>query len=168
MNRSFFNRLWSLGTLLIALGVAAPTWADPLSAVEVLREGGCGGIMPAARPLRRNLLLDRAAVEWALGQSLPAASMHNGFPGSVTAGEHISGPDSSSLQLLRQTSCRIVAGREMRDIGLYRRGFDTWIVVASMYRLPPGMTASSGMWVPPAAPPPQVVSPPVPASPPPL
>ena len=167
MNRSFLNRLWPLGALVAALGVAAPTWADPLSAVEVLREGGCGGIMPAARPLRRNPLLDRAAVEWALGQSLPAASMHNGIPANVTAGVHISGPDSSALQLLRQTSCRIVAGREMRDVGVYRRGFDTWIVVASIYRLPPGMTASSGTWVP-ASPPPQVISPPVPSSPPPV
>lgn len=102
--------------------------------------------MPAARPLRRNPFLDRTAVEWALGRSLPMASTENGFPGNVTAGVHISGPESVVLQQLRQVGCRIVAGREMRDVGIYRRGFDTWIVVASVYPLPPGMTASTGTW----------------------
>ena len=148
MDRSTWKRFWRLGVFCAVLGVTAPTWASPLSAVEVLREGGCGGIMPAAQPLRHNPFLDRAAAEWALGRSLPAASVENGFPGNVTAGVHISGPESSTLQQLRQVGCRIVAAREMRDIGLYRRGFDTWIVVASIYRLPPGMTASTGTWVP--------------------
>ena len=149
MIRSTWNRFWRLGALCAAIGAAAPTWAvGPLAAVEVLRDGGCGGTMPAARPLRRNPFLDRAAVEWALGRSLPMASVENGFPGNVTAGVHISGPESAVLQQLRQVGCRIVAGREMRDVGLYRRGPDTWIVVASIYPLPPGMTASTGTWKP--------------------
>jgi uncharacterized protein YkwD len=38
----------------------------------------------------------------------------------------------------------MVAGREMRDIGIYRRGLDSWIVVASVYRLPSGAQASEG------------------------
>ena len=149
MTRSSWNRVWRLGVLCAALGAGAPSWAaGPLSAVDVLRAGGCGGIMPAARPLRHNPLLDRAATEWALGRPLPVASAENGFPGGITGGVHVSGPDSSTLQQLRQIGCRIVAGREMRDVGLYRRGFDTWIVVASIYRLPPGMIASTGTWAP--------------------
>ena len=115
--------------------------------------------MPAARPLRRNPFLDRTAVEWALGRSLPMASMHNGFPGNVTAGVHLSGPESVVLQQLRQVGCRIVVGREMRDVGMYRRGPDTWIVVASIYPLPPGMTASTGTWRPGAPPPAQAPAP---------
>jgi len=126
--------------------------------------------MPAAQPLRHNLFLDRAAADWALGWSLPAASVENGFPGNRTAGVHISGPESSTVQQLRQVGCRIVAAREMRDIGLYRRGLDTWIVVASIYRLPSGMTASTGTWTPaapnwspPAAPRPGALPPPAPS-----
>ena len=157
VNRSSCSHLWRLGVLLAGLAAMPATWADPLSAVEVLREGGCGGIMPAAPPLRHNPMLDRAAAEWAMGQSLPVASERNGYRGDFTAGLHISGPDSATLQLLRRSGCRIVAGREMRDIGVYRRGFDTWIVVGSSYRLPPGLQASTGTWMPPPAPP-QVVS----------
>ena len=132
MSRSSRNHLWRLGLLLTGLVATPATWADPLSAVDVLREGGCGGVMPAARPLRHNPMLDRAAAEWASGQPLPAASERNGYRGDFTAGLHISGPDSATLQLLRRSGCRMVAGRDVRDIGVYRRGFDSWIVVGSI------------------------------------
>ncbi len=160
MNRLNWNRFWRRAALCAALVIAAPAWAaGPLQAVEVLREGGCGGIMPAAAPLRHNPYLDRAALEWALGRPLPVASTENGFPASVTAGVHISGPDSAILQQLRQVGCRIVVPRQMRDVGLFRRGPDTWIVVASIYPLPAGMTASTGTWKP-AGPPVAQVPPP--------
>ena len=104
--------------------------------------------MPAAPPLRHNPMLDRAAAAWAMGQPLPVASERNGYRGDFTAGMHISGPDSATLELLRRSGCRIVAGRGMRDIGEYRRGFDTWLVVGAFYRLPPGLQASTGTWMP--------------------
>jgi hypothetical protein len=67
-------------------------------------------------------MLDRAAAAWATGESLFVASERNGYRGDFTAGMHISGPDSTTLELLRRSGCRIVAGRGMRDIGEYRRG----------------------------------------------
>ena len=153
MKRSSCIHLWRLWVLLAGLAATSATWADALSAVEVLREGGCGGTMPAAPPLRHNPMLDRAAAAWAMGQSLPVASERNGYRGDFTAGMHISGPDSATLELLRRSGCRIVAARGMRDIGEYRRGFDTWLVVGSSYRLPPGLQASTGTWMPaPSAP----------------
>ena len=168
MSRSSYSHLWRLGVVLAGLAITQATWADPLAAVEVLREGGCGGIMPAAQPLHHNPMLDRAAAEWAMGQSLPAASERNGYRADFTAGLHISGPDSATLQLLRRSGCRMVVGREMRDIGMYRRGFDSWIVVASVYRLPPWFQASTGTLMPsPGLPPaPAMNRAPPPASPP--
>jgi uncharacterized protein YkwD len=87
-----------------------------------------------------------------MGLLLPVASERNGYKGDFTAGLHISGPDSATLQLLRRSGCRMVAGREMRDIGVYRRGFDSWIVVASVYRLPSWVagTATPPAGLPPA------------------
>ena len=148
MKRSSCSHLWRLWVLLAGLAASSTTWADALSAVEVLREGGCGGTMPAAPPLRHNPMLDRAAAAWAMGQPLPVASERNGYRGDFTAGMHISGADSATLELLRRSGCRIVAGRGMRDIGEYRRGFDTWLVVGAFYRLPPGLQASTGTWMP--------------------
>ena len=148
MKRSSCSHLWRLWVLLAGLAATSATWADALSAVEVLREGGCGGTMPAAPPLRHNPMLDRAAAAWAMGQPLPMASERNGYRGDFTAGMHISGPDSATLELLRRSGCRIVVGRGMRDIGEYRRGFDTWLVVGAFFRLPPGLQASTGTWMP--------------------
>jgi uncharacterized protein YkwD len=165
LSRSSYSHLWRLGVLVAGLAATPATWADPLSAVEVLRAGGCGGVMPAAQPLRHNPKLDRAAAEWAMGLLLPVASERNGYKGDFTAGLHISGPDSATLQLLRRSGCRMVAGREMRDIGVYRRGFDSWIVVASVYRMTPSVQASAGTALPPA---PAAVPFPTPALSPPL
>ena len=134
VSRSSYSHLWRLAVLLAGVAATPATWADPLSAVEVLRAGGCGGVMPAAQPLRHNPMLDRAAAEWAMGQSLPSASERNGYRGDFTAGLHISGPDSATLQLLRRSGCRMVAGREMRDIGVYRRGLDSWSALRLLER----------------------------------
>jgi uncharacterized protein YkwD len=170
VNRASFGGWWRLGALWVALVTAPTTWADPVSAVEVLRAGGCGGIMPAAPPLRHTALLDRAAAEWATGHSLPSSSESSGYRGDSTAGVHIRGPDSAALQLLRGSACRIVAAPRMRDIGIYRRGLDSWIVVASFYRAVPEVRASqpagpaTGTWVPPrSAPVPPVASVPRPS-----
>jgi uncharacterized protein YkwD len=136
MNRLPHSRLWRLLALLGGLSATLTTQADALSAVQVLREGGCGGIMPPARPLHHNALLDRAAEQWAAGRSPAAAAAHSGFEAETTAGLHISGPESSMVQALRQSSCATVSNPDMREIGVYRRGLDTWIVLASAYVVP--------------------------------
>src|ERR1700677_4202932 len=60
--------------LIAALAASSNTQADALLAVQVLREGGCGGRMPAAAPLHHNPLLDRAAERWASGAPLSSAA----------------------------------------------------------------------------------------------
>ncbi len=72
-------RLWRLAVLLGGLGAALISQADAVSAVQLLREGGCGGILPAAQPLHRNPLLDRAAEQWAAGLSPAAAAARSGY-----------------------------------------------------------------------------------------
>jgi uncharacterized protein YkwD len=113
--------------LLAALATHSNAEADALLAVQVLREGGCGGLMPAAGPLRQNSLLDRMAEQWADGLALSAAA---------TAGLHVSGPEADLIRLLRQSSCRTVTNRDWQEIGLYRRGSEHWMVLAARYTLP--------------------------------
>jgi uncharacterized protein YkwD len=116
---------------LIGLAAAPATHADALSTVQMLRAGGCGGLVPAARPLRRDLTLDRAAAQWAHGWPLAAATGHSGYRAAATSAVHVSGPDDFVIRELRHTRCRAVAGSELRDIGVYHRGPDTWLVLAS-------------------------------------
>jgi uncharacterized protein YkwD len=123
-----------LGLLVSIAGlIAAPAArADALSVVQMLRQGGCGGIVPIAPPLRRNPSLDRAAEQWADGHALQSAQ-----------GLRVTGSDEALIRRLRGTSCRVVSSRDVREVGLYRRGADSWLVLA---------TASGSSWSsPPAA-----------------
>lgn len=131
------RRVRSLLVLLGALSAALTARADTLGAVQLLREGGCGGVLPAAQPLHHNALLDRAAEQWAAtGRSPAAAVVRSGYEAQTAAGLHINGPESSAIQLLRRSACRAVTDRSMQDIGIYRRGLDTWLVLASAYAVP--------------------------------
>jgi uncharacterized protein YkwD len=136
LNRLCHMQLWRLVVLLGGLSAALTTQADGLSAVQLLREGGCGGTLPPARPLHHDPLLDRAAEQWAAGRSPKAAAELSGYRAEATTGVHISGPESSTVQLLKRSGCRALLDPAMHDIGAYRRGVDTWLVLASAYVVP--------------------------------
>jgi len=137
VNRLSHIQLWCLLLLSAGLSANPAARADAVSAVQLLREGGCGGILPPARPLRHNALLDRAAGLWAGAGISPAeAAKRSGYDAEATAGLHVSGPDSSIVQLLRRSSCRTVTDQGMHDIGVYTHGSNTWLLLASAYVVP--------------------------------
>jgi uncharacterized protein YkwD len=131
MKRWYTGAPWSLATLLIALLAAPAARPDALSVVQMLRIGGCGGIIPAARPLEHRTALDRAAEQWANGHSLAAAAELSGYVAQSAQGLHVTGSDEALIQLLRRSQCRTVTGSELREVGIYRRGGDSWLVLAS-------------------------------------
>jgi uncharacterized protein YkwD len=133
---------WIIAASLCAIIGAEAARADVLSAVQVLREGGCGGLVPAAKPLRHNALLDRIAQQWAAGASLSEAAERSGYRILSPTGLHARGPDASMLELLRRSECRAVTNPILREMGVYRRGPDFWLVLASDY-LAPTVTRSA-------------------------
>jgi len=132
------RQFWALAILILCGGVSAGAVAraDALSAVQLLREGGCGGVLPAARPLQRSALLDRAAEQWAAGRAPAAAVERSGYLAESTASLHISGAESAAVDLIKRSGCRTVTDQKLRDIGIYRRGTETWLVLASPYAIP--------------------------------
>jgi uncharacterized protein YkwD len=146
-------RLLGLVVSTAAVLAAATARADALSAVQVLRAGGCGGILPAALPLRPNALLERAAEQWASGRSLPEAIARSGYRALTSASVHVRGTDGALLQLMRRSDCTVVMNRELHEVGTYQRGLDSWLVLATAETTPygarPPLQASAGM--PPAA-----------------
>ena len=151
MNRPNPRRPWGALLILIGLAAAPAARSDPLSIVQMLRAGGCGGILPIAPPLRHDPALDRAAAQWADGHSLDTRSTH---------GLHVTGPDEALIQRLRRSSCREVAGSDLREVGSYRRGSDTWLVLAA------SPSAPSPAPAPASRPPTRTASPANPAAPP--
>jgi uncharacterized protein YkwD len=122
-----------LGCLLVVfagLPVSVAS-ADPMSAMQLLRVSGCGGELPAFQPLRHNGQLDEAAALWAGGGSPLAAAARSGYPAQLAVGLQVSGPDDMILQTMRRTRCHHLDDQTLRDIGTYRRGPDTWIVIAA-------------------------------------
>ena len=120
----------------LAAGPALGSAMDALSAVEALREGGCGGVVPAARPLRHELALDGVAQQWADGLALAAAAERNGYPALATSGLHVSSTPAGILEALRRYACREVTSQDLRGVGIFRRGLDSWIVLTADYRAP--------------------------------
>ena len=144
MNRSNPRGPCAFLMIMAALIAAPAARADALSVVQMLRAGGCGGIVPIAPPLRHNSSLDRAAEEWAGGHSLNSAAELAGYPMKSAQGVRVSGPDEALIQNLRHNDCRLVSSREVREVGLYRRGADTWLYLA---------TSTASSWSSPAPPP---------------
>jgi uncharacterized protein YkwD len=136
MSRLLRARGCAAWILTAGLTMNSNAQADALSAVQVLREGGCGGLMPAAAPLRHSPVLDRAAEKWAHGLALSAAAQSSGYPADVIAGLRVSGSDTDMISMLRRASCHSVASRDLQDIGMYRRGSDNWLVLSSRNTLP--------------------------------
>jgi uncharacterized protein YkwD len=124
-------RLASACILAAGLTLWSNTQADALAAVQVLREGGCGGLMSAAAPLYHSVVLDRAAEQWAGGKTLSAAARNSGYAADAVAGLRLSGAESDLVGALRRASCRIVSNRDLQDIGVYHRGSEYWLVLAS-------------------------------------
>jgi len=130
MHRGLRTRLWGAVLLVIGVVTAAAARSDAVSAVAVLRAGGCGGILPAAPPLHRNGLLDQVAAQWAGGQSLAAAAEASGYRAAVPAGVHLRAEEAALLQVMRRSACTTVMTRDLREVGLYRSGLDSWLVIA--------------------------------------
>jgi uncharacterized protein YkwD len=124
---------WLSTLLLLSPLLASANEGDAIAAVQLLREGGCGGLVPATPPLHHDAALDRAAVQWASGASIAAAAHYSGYPADGLSGVHVSGPDPSLVQLLRRASCRTITDRGMHELGVYHRGLETWFLLASRY-----------------------------------
>jgi uncharacterized protein YkwD len=145
---SLFHRHWRVLVLIGGLAASLSAHADTISALQLLREGGCGGILPPARPLRHVASLDRAAEQWANGRSLASAAQLSGYEAVSTAGLHIKGPESATVQLLKKADCRSVTNPAFRDVGLYQRGADSWLVLGSVYVAPASARAPASAQAP--------------------
>ncbi|HSY45251.1 MAG TPA: CAP domain-containing protein [Steroidobacteraceae bacterium] len=143
MNRRSGALVWGVAAVLPGLAALSGAHADALSAVQVLRLGGCGGLVPAAQPLRHDARLDAAAAQWAAGKPLGQAAESRGFGADSTAGVHVSGTDAALLEILRRADCRIVTDRSLREVGAFRSGRDNWVVLAATYAPPAGAAAKT-------------------------
>jgi uncharacterized protein YkwD len=127
------------------LGTSPLVRASILEAVQTLRSTGCNVAHPPQLPLHRDQRLDRASRRWAQGEALRAALADSHYLARSTATLHVTGDARSAAETLRQSRCDTLGDPTLRDIGVYQRGADTWLLLAEPYTLPtPGQTPRIG------------------------
>ena len=126
-------KVWT-GRVLVAVLVASGATAaraDALSAVQTLRAGGCGGVVPMAPALAHSAILDQVAEAWAAGASLPQASAGHGYPPESLSGVRVTDTGAPLLEQLRRGQCLTLTNRNAQEIGVFQRGAQIWLVLGS-------------------------------------
>jgi len=128
-----------IGLLFVAALAAGAALADPIATVQVLRAGGCGGVVPMAPALAHSAALDQVAEAWAAGAPLPQASASHGYPPENLSGVHITDSGGPLLEQLRRSQCLTLTNRNAQEIGVFQRGAQIWLVLGrgSGPRAPP-------------------------------
>lgn len=127
------------GVLLLALTAQPPAAHAALpDSINAIRLRGCGGGVNSNRPLLPAPKLDEAARRTAAGLTLHEALLAVGYSAAESAAIHLATPggDLATARLLQQHFCAQLAEPMEREIGIARRGDDTWIVLAAPLQMP--------------------------------
>jgi uncharacterized protein YkwD len=131
--------------ILLAL-CAASAQAQPVAgsageiadALNAIRARGCGGRPAVRTPLQENPTLTRAARLAASGASLPDALSQANYKAEKSALLSLQGPDQAAgiASFVAQRYCEHLLRPEFSEVGGYRSGRRTWIVLTAPF-LPP-------------------------------
>jgi uncharacterized protein YkwD len=125
--------------ILLALLVADPQMsrADALDAVNWGRLRGCRGAS-GLTALHSSPALQAAAKRLAAGDSLRGALAAAGYAASQSSELHLNGAvnDADISRALTANYCSTLIDARLRDIGIARRGRETWMILAAPLTLP--------------------------------
>ena len=125
---------------LVAFVTLAPAvaLANVVDVTNAVRSKGCGKQSVAHRPILAHRQLNEAARRLSRGDSLQEATSKSGYRARQSASivfQHTDG-DAAIARMLAQRFCRIVADPALREIGVYQRGDQTWMVLAAPFSPP--------------------------------
>jgi len=122
-----------------APGEAATTRASaPLALhwVQSLHARGCGGRPGLATPLRQPATLQAATARWAAGAPLERAIEQGGYRAERSEALQYRGSAAGLRGALRQRLCDALTQVSYRDVGIWARGEQVWIVLAAPFQAP--------------------------------
>jgi uncharacterized protein YkwD len=116
---------------------ACASFADPATTINAMRAEGCAG-EPSAAPVERSGALDDVARELSRGLGLKDAIDRVGYPATRSGSLQVTGPteDAAIRKILEDRYCEIVSNPQFTEVGVYRSGDETWIVLAAGADLP--------------------------------
>jgi uncharacterized protein YkwD len=127
-----------LGLILLCCVVPAIATAGIVDGVNDIRQRGCEGKPGVRTALRRTRGLDEVAHEWSKGGRLQQAIARTDYRIVDSSSIRVEGAktEGALLQLIATSYCQVVLNPAFTEIGLYERGGDAWIVVATPLALP--------------------------------
>ena len=133
-----YSRLLRLILILCIMVAPLTARADVVGAVNEARLHGCQAPPGAKYRLRANARLDDAARRLSRGENLKNAATRAGYRAVLSASVQIANvPEDQDVELiLERRFCAQVTDGSLRDIGVYRRGADVWLVVAAPFSPP--------------------------------
>ena len=107
--------------------------ADAVEVINELRSGDCGNESAAGSPVQRDDRLDLVARELSRAYSLEQALERAAYTAESAASLHLRGPgnDASMRAVLADGYCQSVNNPFYDEMGVFRNGDDTWIVLAA-------------------------------------
>ena len=139
----FSARLMAALLGLAVLQAAGVVPQDAIGAARSLRLQGCDGHPGVRAPLRSNVTLNGAAVQWSRGASLKMAIAHSGYREDQSAGLHLSGTAQALRGALSQNLCAALTDPAMTDIGIFEHDDGIWIILAAPFAAPSDAAANS-------------------------
>ena len=115
--------------------------ADVVGAVNEARIHDCHANPGTTAKLRENPRLNEAARRLSRGETLQEASRQAGYRSVTSASLQITNvPDDRDVErIVARQFCAQITGRDLRDIGTYRRGPNVWLLVAAPFAPPAPM-----------------------------
>lgn len=120
-----------------ALFVSSMAHAQPTAAVNDVRTDGCARQRPAAS-VAQSAELDAVARELARGRELNEALDRVVYPAARSESLYLKGPtdDAAIREVIEDRFCSAVSDPLFTEVGSYREGNETWIVLAARSERP--------------------------------
>jgi uncharacterized protein YkwD len=131
-------RLASAAALALAVAAAPAARADLVAKINGLRKNECAG-RPVGPPLHVDDTASNVARELARGNKLSEALKRASYPASTATSLHVKGAQGEDgvRRELAANYCAAIGDRRYSEIGVFRKGDEYWIVLASRKFVPP-------------------------------
>ena len=124
--------------LVLAIAGTPAARADLVAKINGLRKNECAA-RPAGAPLHADDTAADVAHELARGQKLPEALKRASYPATTATSLHMKGTQGEDgvRRALAENYCSAVGDARYSEVGVFRKGDEYWIVLASRRFEPP-------------------------------
>jgi uncharacterized protein YkwD len=124
--------VWRTVLCIAALATGGVAYADLPTVINTVRAEGCAGERPATPAVEPSEALHNIARGLSRGGELEDSIESTGYPAASSASLYLKGPtnDAAIREAIESRYCEVVSNARFTDIGFFRSGNESWIVLA--------------------------------------